>query len=223
MPRIARVVAENYPHHIVQRGNRCQQVFFNEKDYNEYLNLLEANSKEYNVDIVTYCLMPNHVHLIVVPHKGGDLACAIAETHRNYTRYINFREKWKGYLWQGRFSSYVLDEKYLLAAVRYILLNPVKGKLTINAWDYKWSSAKQHLDKKRKGFIRDKLLQSLIDDWRKFLDTESDSRDIAFLQMHERTGRPLGDVNFIDRLGQLLNRDLKRKQPGPKKKRGNEN
>ena len=128
MPRIARVVVENHPHHIIQRGNRRQQVFFQNKDYIEYLKLLKQNSEKYKTEISAYCLMPNHIHLIATPLIGGSLAMAISETHRNYTRYINFREKWKGYLWQGRFSSYVLNEKYLLSAIKYILLNPVKSE-----------------------------------------------------------------------------------------------
>ena len=145
MARIARVVAPGLPHHIIQRGNRRQKVFFKEGDYSQYLELLEDYSSKFNLDILAYCLMPNHIHLIATPHTGTGLAQAIGETHRNYTRFINFREKWRGYLWQGRFSSYVLDERYLLSATRYILLNPVKANLVKKPWDYKWSSARHHL------------------------------------------------------------------------------
>ncbi len=145
MARIARVVVSQFPHHVVQRGNRRQEVFFEEGDYSEYLKLLNDYSQRYKVDILAYCLMPNHVHLIATPHEDGNLAQAIGEIHRNYTRFINFRKKWRGYLWQGRFSSYVLDEKYLMAAVRYILLNLVRAGITKKPWEYKWSSARLHL------------------------------------------------------------------------------
>jgi len=99
MARIARVVAPEFPHHIIQRGNRRQKVFFNEDDYDEYLALLKSYSHRFMVDVLAYCLMSNYVHLIVTPHKDGSLARTIGETHRNYTRFINFREKWRGYLW----------------------------------------------------------------------------------------------------------------------------
>ena len=218
MARIARVVVPQYPHHIIQRGNRRQQVFFNDNDYDEYLNLLHLYSNKHKVDILSYCLMPNHTHLIAIPHKDGNLAQAIADTHRNYTRFINFREKWRGYLWQGRFSSYVLDERYLLAATRYILLNPIKAGIVKKAEDYKWSSAKHHIGVKKNSLIKDKLLQGLITDWYNFLDTESNAEDKSLLQLHERTGRPLGDASFVERLETLLKVNLKKKKAGRKKK-----
>jgi len=225
MPRIARIVAPEFPHHIIQRGNRRQKVFFNEDDYNEYLTLLNDYSHRFNVDILAYCLMPNHVHLIATPHKEGSLARAVGETHRNYTRFINFREKWRGYLWQGRFSSYVLDERHLLAATRYILLNPVKAKIVGNPWDYAWSSAdyawssaKHHIRRNNNSLVNDSLLQGLIGDWKGFLAASPDSNEIRLLQLHERTGRPLGDNAFIEKLESFLKINLKKKKAGRKKK-----
>ena len=183
MARIARVVVPEFPHHIIQRGNRRQKVFFSENDYSEYLRLLNSYSQRFKVDILAYCLMPNHIHLIAVPHKDGSLAQAIGETHRNYTRFINFREKWRGYLWQGRFSSYVLDERYLLAATRYILLNPVKAKIVKKPWDYKWSSARHHTMIDNSSLVKDNLLRGLIGDWKNFLDIASED-DVRLLQLH---------------------------------------
>ena len=81
-----------------------------------------------DVEILAYCLMPNHVHLIVVPQSADGLRRAIGEVHRRYTRMINFREGWRGHLWQGRFASFVLDEPYLLTAARYVELNPVRAR-----------------------------------------------------------------------------------------------
>ena len=129
MPRLARVVAPNYPHHVIQRGNRRQQTFFNDEDYEVYKNLMAEHCAMHVVKIWAYCLMPNHVHLIAVPKTKEGLNRAIGEAHRRYTRRINFREKWRGYLWQGRFASYPMDESYTLAAARYIELNPVRVKL----------------------------------------------------------------------------------------------
>ncbi|MCK4905205.1 transposase [bacterium] len=219
MSRIARVVVPEYPHHIIQRGNRRQKVFFNEGDYEEYLRLLNNYSLRFKVDILSYCLMPNHIHLIATPHEDGSLAQAIGETHRNYTRFINFREKWRGYLWQGRFSSYVLDEGYLLAAVRYILLNPVKAGIVKKPWDYKWSSTQHHMKIKNNPLIKDTLLRELIENWQDFLSITADDDDnIKLLQLHERTGRPLGDNTFIEKLESLLKIRLKKKRAGRRKK-----
>ena len=216
MPRIARVVIPNYPHHIVQRGNRSQKVFFKDKDYEDYLNLLHEHICRFNIAVAAYCLMPNHVHLVAIPAEDGNLAKAIGETHRKYTRMINFREKWRGYLWQGRFSSYVLDERYLLAAVRYILLNPVKANIVEKPWDYRWSSAKHHLKIKATQLINDNLLGSLIDDWEAFLETDIDQNEAKTLRLHERTGRPLVGVAFIEKFEAILGISLKKEKPGPK-------
>ena len=217
MARIARVVAHGLPHHIIQRGNRRQQVFFHEGDYREYLRLLATYSQRFNVDILAYCLMPNHVHLIAIPREDGELAKAIGETHRNYTRFINFRENWRGYLWQGRFSSYVLDERYLLAATRYVLLNPVRAKLAENPWDYRWSSANHHLRVNISSLVNDNYLQELIKNWKDVLAAPLDGEDVNLIQLHERTGRPLGDSSFIEGLESSLHRDIKKKRAGRKK------
>ena len=133
------------PHHITQRGNRRQATFFEDNDYREYINLLSEWCATCRVDIWAYCLMPNHVHLIAVPSSEDGLRRALGETHRRYTRLINFREGWRGHLWQGRFTSFPMDEKYLLCAARYVELNPVRAKLVDKPADYKWSSALAHI------------------------------------------------------------------------------
>lgn len=141
MARIARVIAPGMPHHITQRGNRRQQTFFSDDDYHAYISLMAEWCDKYGVDIWSYCLMPNHVHLIAVPGEKDSLTKAIGEAHRRYTRRINFREGWRGHLWQGRFASYLLDEPYLLACARYIEMNPVRAGLVENPMDWRWSSA----------------------------------------------------------------------------------
>ena len=142
MARLARLVIPGLPHHITQRGNRRQQTFFCDEDYAAYVELMADWCKERGVEIWAYCLMPNHVHLIAVPKSEDGLRRAIGKAHRRYTRRINFREKWRGCLWQGRFASFVMDEPYLLAATRYVELNPVRAGLTTDAADWPWSSAK---------------------------------------------------------------------------------
>ena len=127
MARLARVVLPGYPHHITQRGNRRQDVFFTDRDYAHYLELLVEWCAHEGIEIWAYCLMTNHVHLIVKPKKRSNLGKAIGEVHRRYTQMINLRENWKGYLWQGRFASYPMDKGWLLKAAAYVELNPVKA------------------------------------------------------------------------------------------------
>jgi len=127
MPRIARVVAVGEPHHVIQRGNRRQIVFFHDGDKQAYLKILKLHSRLFEFQVWAYCLMDNHVHLIIVPEKEDSLVKGIGEIHKLYTRMVNFREGWRGYLWQGRFKSVPLGEHYLYAAVRYVERNPVRA------------------------------------------------------------------------------------------------
>ena len=144
MPRLARVVVPGLPHHVTQRGNRRQQTFFCDEDYRSYLELMGQWCSAHQVEIWAYCLMPNHVHLIAVPQSADGLRRAVGEAHRRYTRSVNFREGWRGHLWQGRFASFVLDERYLLTAARYVELNPVRAGLISAPSRYPWSSAAAH-------------------------------------------------------------------------------
>jgi len=120
------------------------QTFFCDEDYQEYLALLVHWCGEFDVRIWSYCLMPNHVHLILVPSTADGLAGAVSEIHRRYTRMINFREGWRGHLWQGRFASFVMSEQHLMGAVRYVERNPVKAGLVERSEDWPWSSAAVH-------------------------------------------------------------------------------
>ncbi len=208
MARIARVVAANYPHHITQRGNRRQDTFFCEDDYRCYKKLMAEWCSKFGVQIWAYCLMPNHVHLIAVPESEDGLRRAIGEAHRRYTRQVNFREQWKGHLWQGRFASFLMDENYLLATTRYIELNPVKAGLVKNPEKYLWSSTQAHIAGLDDDLVRVKPLLRMVDDWRKFLSSPSTEEENALIRRHEQTGRPLGSVKFINRLENKLSRIL---------------
>lgn len=139
MARLARIAAPGIPYHVTQRGNRRQPVFFQEDDYRAYLQELWRQSERFGLRIWAYCLMTNHVHLIAVPDHEQSLARGLGETHRRYTRRVNFREGWRGYLWQGRFGSVPLDELHLIAAMRYVERNPVTAGLVSRAEDYPWS------------------------------------------------------------------------------------
>lgn len=219
MARIARVVASGYPHHITQRGNRRQQTFFCDDDYLAYIELMAEWCRAYHVEIWAWCLMPNHVHLVAVPHTIEALSHAIGEAHRRYTRRINFREKWRGHLWQERFASFPMDEQYLLATARYIEMNPVAAKLVQNPEDYRWSSAQAHLAGEDDALTQVSPLLELVSDWRNFLQLTPPDK-IDAIHRHERTGRPLGEEGFIEKLEIALDRGLRPQKPGPKKIKG---
>jgi putative transposase len=160
--------------------------------------------------------MTNHVHLIISPNEHSNLSRAIGEVHRRYTRMINFREKWRGYLWQGRFSSFPMEENWLLKAVAYVELNPVKVGMVDSAWDYPWSGVHAHLSgEDHFGLVDTEKMSSFIGDWKSYL-LDAQRHSIEEFEKHERTGRPLGSDNFIEIAETLLNRTLKRKKPGPK-------
>ena len=217
MARLARVVIPGLPHHITQRGNRRQQTFFNDGDYAAYLELMGQWCGELGVQIWCYCLMPNHVHLIAVPKTEDGLRRAIGEAHRRYSRRINFREDWRGHLWQGRFASFVMDEPYRLAAARYIELNPVRAEIVVAPGDYRWSSARAHLRGKDDGLVKVSPLLKIAGNWRRLLTSAATEDEIEMFRQHERTGRVLGDEDFQKRLEKNLGRVLRRQKPGPKR------
>ncbi|MEN6312199.1 MAG: transposase, partial [Acidobacteriota bacterium] len=169
MPRIARVVIPGCPHHIIQRGNRRQPVFFSDNDKALYMDLLKRQTDKHGLSIWAYCLMGNHVHLVAVPAEKDSLARGLAEVHRKYTSLINIREDWKGYLWQGRFISYPMDDAYCYAAVRYIERNPVRAKLVGRAEEYLWSSARPHVHRLADSLLSPSPLESAIVDWSAYL------------------------------------------------------
>ncbi len=219
MGRIARIVAPGFPHHITQSGNRRQETFFNDGDYREYINLLSEWSSRCGVEVWAYCLMPNHIHLIAVPQSEDGLRLAIGETHRRYTRFINFREGWRGHLWQGRFASYVMDERYLLACVRYIEMNPVSAGLASKPEKWPWSSASAHLSGNDDRLVKTRpLLQITGGKWEDFLNVKVSEEEIVAVERHEQTGRPLGSVSFIETLESSLGRILKPNKAGRKPK-----
>lgn len=110
MPRISRIVAVDYPHHITQRGVRSMDIFHSDQDRERYLKFVKEEVLKCEIDILAWCLMANHVHFIAAPHNETSLARGFGEAHKRYTRMKNFSDDVRGYLFQGRFGSCVLDE-----------------------------------------------------------------------------------------------------------------
>jgi putative transposase len=153
----------------------------------------------------------------VVPRDEEGLRSLLGEAHRRYTRHINFREGWRGHLWQERFHSFVMDEQYLLSTVRYVERNPVTARLCREAVDWPWSSARAHIAGKDDGLVSVKPMLELIDDWAAYLSKESASGEVVeHIKQHLRTGRPLGDPQFVTELESLTGRVLAPRRPGRK-------
>ncbi len=218
MPRLPRVVIPHVPHHIMQRGNRRQKTFFSAEDYETYIHLMSQACRLFDVNILSYCLIPNHAHLIVVPHAPSTLAKAIGQGHEAYTRYINFKMKWRGHLWQGRFASFPMDDEHLLLAARYIELNPVAAKLVSDPTKYPWSSAQAHLGMVKSGLFDVQALLERVSDWNVFLRQGVSSLVVKMFEEHERTGRPLGSRTFLEGLEKFTGLSLLPKKKGPKPK-----
>ena len=163
------------------------------------------------------------MHLIVVPSSEDGLARALGETHRRYTRRVNFREDWRGHLWQGRLASIVMDEPHLLGVAAYLERNPVKAGLVEKAEQWPWSSAKAHVSGKPDGVAETDWLTDMtagwVCTWREYLRQDEVSALGETLRRHESTGRPLGEESFVRKIGVLVGRDLLRQKPGPKTKK----
>ena len=216
MPRTARFVVPGLPHHVTQRGNRRQQVFFGEADYRAYLDLLAEHTRKAGVAVWAWCLMPNHVHLMLLPPTADALRAALGETHRRYSRAVNQREGWRGYLFQGRFASCPMDEPHALAAARYIEQNPVRARLVAKPEEWPWSSARAHLTGRSDGLTDIEALGGLVGGWEAFLGSRLDDAGLEAIRRGERTGRPLGDAGFVQRLEASTGRQLARRKRGPR-------
>lgn len=217
MARLARLVLPGIPYHVTQRGNRRQPTFFEEDDYRLYRDLLAAAARRAGAEVWCYCLMPNHVHLIVVPSDEDGLRRTFADAHRRYTGFINARHRWTGHLWQGRFGAVAMDEAHLAHAVRYVSLNPVRAGLVERAQDWRWSSVAGHIAGEDDGLVR---VTPVLERYGRFADFLGSSEDYADawrnLRRGETTGRPLGEADWIASLEARTGRTLAPQRRGPK-------
>jgi len=219
MARLSRLVLPGYPYHVTQRGNRRQQTFYEDGDYELYRDLLGEAAERAGSEIWAYCLMPNHVHLIVVPSHEDGLRGTFADAHRRYTGFINARHRWTGHLWQGRFGAVVMDEAHLAHAMRYVSLNPVRARLTARAEDWPWSSVRAHLAGEDDDLVRVAPALDRYGDFGAFLGDPADNAESwRALRRSETSGRPLGDAHWLANLEARTGRTLAPQKRGPKPK-----
>jgi len=217
VPRISRIVIADLAHHVTQRGNNRQDVFLTDADRVAYLQILKHQAAKCRLEVLGYCLMTNHVHLVVVPQSESSLAQAVGRTHFTYAQRFNTDHARSGHLWQGRFYSCAMERGRELAALRYVEQNPVRAGLVGEAWRYPWSSAAAHTGQPdASGMLDLKSWQRLSAglDWQTFLSESAPGEEYSDLRRQTMTGRPLGTVRFLATTGKQLNKELQARPVG---------
>ena len=218
MPRIARTIFAHIPHHITQRGNRRSDVFFTDDDYISYLSWLKEYVDKHQVEVLAYCLMTNHVHIVAVPSTDEGLHRVFRPLHMRYAQRINRENGWKGHLWQGRYFSSPLDEEYQWAAIRYVERNPVRAGLVSKAEEYKWSSAAGHCELKEDKILtrssRWMEILEQIENWSEWLAEGDEPQKIKLIRRNIEKGLPCGSDEFIKRLERIAGRILQYRPQG---------
>ena len=218
MARLPRIVIPGIPHHVTQRGNGRQRTFFEDGDYALYLDLLASAAERARVEIWSYCLMPNHVHIVLVPSDGDGLWRTFGDLHRRYTGYINARRRTTGHLWQGRFGSVAMDEPHFVAALRYIALNPVRARLVKRPEQWLWSSTRAMLAGVDDHVANVGPALERTGDFAAFLGEDFDEAlTYASLRKAESVGRPIGSPEWLEDMEAQTGRKLTPGKRGPLK------
>jgi len=217
MARLARIAIVNVPHHVTQRGNARQFLLASNDERAVYLELLRRHVRLDDLALLGYCLLSNHVHLIVVPRRADSLALALKNTHGRYASYWNAAHHSSGHVWQGRFYSCPLDDTHLWIALRYTELNPVRARLVNEPETWSWSSAAAHcgiaeLDPYLDMDLWTKRWSS--ETWRAYLHSEETQSDLRAIRKCTHTGRPLGSLDFIRSLEETTSRRLEQQKGG---------
>ncbi len=216
MARLARIVAPGCPHHVTARGNRREPIFFEDGDQDIYCDMLAEQMRRAQVEVWAYCLMPNHVHLILRPATADGMAQALGVAHRRWANFVNTRGRWRGHLFDGRFASVAMDEDHLMAAVRYVALNPVRARLVPRAQDWPWSSVRAHLAGVDDGLVCVRPVLDRAERFAELIQTDADDPAFAAIRAAETTGRPLANADFVADLERRLGRPIARRAPGRK-------
>ena len=216
MPRSKRIIIPGLSHHISQRGNNHQNIFLEDEDRMQYLDILEIKCEKRGMSIIGFCLMTNHLHIIGIPLTSESLSQTIGQTHRDYAQWFNSKYRRDGHLWQSRYHSCALDESHLVRALIYVDRNPVRAGIVDNTLDYRWSSAKAHMVETDEfgmlDFQRWRKI-SVRTGWKELLKKE-DSNFGNLLRIHTASGVPLASEDFIIRLEKEIGKPLRIKSKG---------
>ena len=228
MPRIARVVLVNYPHHVMQRGHNRKEVFASNDDYLFYLDNLREWKEKLGCKIYAYCLMVNHIHLLVDPGDHRDnLGLLMKRVAGRQTRYANKLEGRTGTLWEGRYkSSPVSSNEYLLACCRYIELNPVRAGIVADPEDYQWSSYHFKVNPDNTiWFYLDPLFQELGQNenerakkYREWIKGTIPEGEWDWIRQAVQRGQLTGSRRFVDEIAQKIERRIELRGQGRPKK-----
>ena len=207
------------PHHVTQRGNRRQDVFFSVDDRKQYLEWLLKYSNKYGFEIIAYCLMTNHVHFVGIPGKRDSISRILNVVNMRHSQYVNREHGWNGHLWQGRFFSCQLDDVHLWAGIVYVEQNPVRAGIVLNAWDYIWSSAASHCGVRHDPLVtRDSKYDELFDKWRDVLSILPDKDLVERIRIRTSKGLPCGDETFAAKISHQSGREVKIRERGRPRK-----
>ncbi len=215
MPRRNRCVLPDLPCHVTQRGVDRRETFANDQDRSVYLRLLRENSRDAAVRVLGWCLMPNHVHLIVVPQREDSLAILLRRLHGRYSQYFNARTGRTGHLWQNRYFACMLDDEHLWSALSYVDRNPVRAGMVRWAADYSWSSAAAHVTGRDAAGVVDMdwwRREGRSADWARVIDAE-ELQSIATLRRCTFAGQPCGDADFVAQMSERFGRHWQRGRP----------
>jgi len=224
MARLARVVATGFPHHVTQRGNARRTIFESDTDRLVYLNLLQSNCELHALSVLGFCLMSNHVHLILVPERADSMGLALRHAHGRFASYLNARRGDTGHVWQGRYYSCPLDNRHLWVALRYTERNPVRAGMVAEPDAYRWSSAALHYGRVQAQVpprVDVELWRASWNEasWRDFVGQAEAEQEIEPLRKKTHTGRPLGAPDFVKALEETLQRSLAPQKGGRRRNR----
>jgi putative transposase len=220
MTRFRRLVVPGYPHHITQRGVRRQTTFFDDLDYQRYIRLAVELLERSSIEILAYCLMPNHVHAVVIPEEVSSLAKFFGPLHKAYAQHTNLRYEWTGHLWQARYYSVPMNAEHTLTAMRYVELNPTRSGLERKPQDWPWSSARGNLGLVDDPMISGRPARGIVPDWATYLSIPEKPGVIDQLRRGTNTGRPVGDRSFIRKIESLTGRQVTKRPVGRRPKLG---
>ena len=223
MPRVERGLADSFVYHVINRGNGRQEVFHKNKDYEAFINLMKHAKERYSVKIFSYCLMPNHFHMVVMPDRGEDLSRWMQWLMTSQVRRYHRHYGSSGHIWQGRFKSFIIQKDiHLLMVLRYVEGNPVRAGLAGEAKEWTWSSHGEVI-KKRERILVDEVPIELPDAWDKYVDEPLTEKELKKLRQAVNRQSPYGSCEWqIQACKELGLESTIRPRGRPKKEKGND-